>query len=1015
MIKTLNVEFVWAEQVRKHLQTYRELRLAVIPAIYGDKKPEIDWKQWQKQAPPWDQVDKWFNDGKPHNVAIVCGEASRNLAVIDFDDPETYSRFFKVAELENETLVVRTGSGRYHVYLFTPDPVPSFKIPQLKIEIRSIGNIVIAPPSKHPSGGYYAFVNPEIRTIVTVPDLVETVWKGAERLGVKKPVDVYSITQDETCEEPYTGPDPPCIAKILEGVEAGFRNEAGIRIASHYLVFRRESLGAVENLLIEWNSKNKPPLSESEVKAILSSASKMVRGYGCRLNQAWCDREKCLLKRREPIVLDHLNLIEDPNLAGRPVIVQGVVSSTSVSYLVPKEVEARIAENDGHVTTLAKKISERNSVNVKIVGVTEEVKWRRLRWLFNKRSRDEDISIDEKAMRAVYRIRVRPPVFTLEKRDEKIVDERGFEYKCFDIYVTADKPAAFQPSVLIQFEGIALPSPKTQTTTFLAYSATFPEEVQSFDAEKLACLKTKFQSMTVQQRLDWILTNFERYSKIVGRRNLAEGCLLCYFTPIQVRFNGESQKGWGNVLICGDTTTAKSETVRKLISLFKIGTLITAETASVVGLTGTATQLEKEGWFVDWGFLVLQDQKLLAVDGAHKLSTSNWAALAEAERIGIVSIAKAAKNTAYARTRQIKIANAVDREADKYTTRSLASFLYSCQALTTILDKTSIARLDLAVFADQRDVKPEDINKPFQSDYDKELESLGEALKWCWSGRAEVKFTEEATAYLLTEATNLYNTFFTEMIPLASIDLKWKIARLSVGLANLTLSTDDFNTVTVTKEHVAQVVECMKDEYSRAGLNTLAQEDMYETLTLEDVDDIINSIVLKTQDALDKETVVAVFKFIVLQGRVTRDQLMTKFGLTDNSQLRPLMAVLSTEKLVKTGRGLYPTPKLIQAYKLILTYLTTLPSSAKNPPTFTQPDSKEEGKVRGFFPDIGNLVKYVKNRGATPNIEANNQDYICEVCHEPCTTDRFLISDENDAVHAYHPSCRTRMLKEGGE
>ena len=300
MSKMPDVGFVWAEQVRKHLQTYRDLGLAVIPAVYGDKRPEIDWKQWQKQAPPWDQVDKWFNDGKPHNVAIVCGEASRNLAVIDFDDPETYSRFFKVAELEKETLVVRTGSGRYHVYLFTQDPVPSFKIPQLKIEVRSTGNIVIAPPSKHPSGGYYAFVNPEIRTIVTVPDLVETVWKGAERLGVKKPVDVYSIAQDEAHEEPYRGPDPPCIAKLLEGVEHGIRNEAGIRIASHYLKFRGEKTEKVESILFSWNARNNPPLQETELHSVLSSASKMVRGYGCRLNQAWCNADRCPLKAAKP-------------------------------------------------------------------------------------------------------------------------------------------------------------------------------------------------------------------------------------------------------------------------------------------------------------------------------------------------------------------------------------------------------------------------------------------------------------------------------------------------------------------------------------------------------------------------------------------------------------------------------------------------------------------------------------------------------------------------------------------
>jgi len=57
--------------------------------------------------------------------------------------------------------------------------------------------------------------------------------------------------------------------------------------------------------------------------------------------------------------------------------------------------------------------------------------------------------------------------------------------------------------------------------------------------------------------------------------------------------------------------------------LLKAGMLITAETASTVGLTGTATQIEKEGWFVDWGFLVLCDRKLLAIDGAHKLISAN--------------------------------------------------------------------------------------------------------------------------------------------------------------------------------------------------------------------------------------------------------------------------------------------------------------------------------------------------------------------------------------------------------
>ena len=420
--------------------------------------------------------------------------------------------------------------------------------------------------------------------------------------------------------------------------------------------------------------------------------------------------EEALTKpgKPQPIMLSHLNMIEDPSLSGKPVVVDALVSSTSVAYLCPKEVEASGSDEEDFDITAHKQISPEDPLNLQLISVNEAVKYRRLKRFLGL---SKDTSIQEKDYRTVYRIRVRPPVFTLEKKGEKIVDERGFEYKALDIYVVAEKPIVFQPSSLIRIEGTPLPNPKTQQTTLLAYKVDFPEENTTFNKEKLNTLKEKFRELSVSERVCWILDNFERFSKIVGRRNLAMAGFLAYFTPSWVRFDGMLQRGWGNILFCGDTTTAKTETIRKLIMLLKAGMLITAETATAVGLTGTATQVEKEGWFVDWGFLVLLDRKLLAVDGAHKLSLSNWAALAEAERSGVVSIAKAAKNTAYARTRQIKIANPVDREADKYSTKSLSAFLYPCQALTTILDKTSIARLDLAVFADQHDVAPEEINK----------------------------------------------------------------------------------------------------------------------------------------------------------------------------------------------------------------------------------------------------------------------------------------------------------------
>jgi hypothetical protein len=658
----------------------------------------------------------------------------------------------------------------------------------------------------------------------------------------------------------------------------------------------------------------------------------------------------------EPVVLEHLTMIENPEVADRPVIVEGVISSTSISYLVPKTLQVHVTDKDGvELPSRSIEIGEKNPINIKFVGVNEDVKYKRLQRFVEGYVNEPGsrIRVEEQKYRTIYKIRVRPPVFTLEKREGKIVDEKGYEYKSYDIYVCAGKPITFEASSLVRLKGIVLPNPHSQNTTLLVYEVEFPEEFRSFDMEKLEILKGIFHRLTVQQRVNWILSNFEKYSQIIGRRNLAFEGFSAFFTPTRIQLNGKIERGWGNAADIGDTTTGKSETTKKLIQLLKAGMLITAETASAVGLVGTATQSEKGQWTVDWGFLVLNDRKLLAIDGAHKLPFSQWAALSESERSGVITIAKAAKNSAYARTRIIKIANAVDREQDKFCTKSMKDFLYPIQTLPTVFDKTGIARLDLAVFADSRDVKAEDVNKQLDSNYDKDLELLADVLRWCWSNTAKVEFTPEAVKKILSSATDLYNRFFADSVPLISIDVKWKLARLSASLAYMTLSTEDYKTVTVTEEHVDMVVAFIEREYSNASLNTLAQEDRYEGLTQEDVDLVIANIAYRA--GIDRDKVVEVLKFIALQGRVTKDQLKSKFDLAENNQARPLLAVLESEKFLRGGRGYYATAKLIEAYK-ILTRLTRLTSPEKGPPRNS--DSITSPKI--IDPSFSDSVKDVK-------------------------------------------------------
>jgi len=260
------------KDLKAYVDFYKKLGFAVIPLLPKSKSPFLKtWKEYESRKPADEEIGKWFNEdnlAKHINIGVICGSVSGNLVVIDFDDPEIYRKFFD-PEIEKHTLVVKTARG-IQVYLISKDRCPSFRIPQLKMEVRSDGNYVVAPPSIHPTGHQYFFQNPEVKNILEVEGLEESVWKRVEKLGVKQPESIL----DE--------PDAlVCIKKLLKGIESGQRNEAAIRLAAYWLYFKHEEKNVAFSLLKAWNRKNNPPLPDSEIKNVIKSALRGGYEYGC--------------------------------------------------------------------------------------------------------------------------------------------------------------------------------------------------------------------------------------------------------------------------------------------------------------------------------------------------------------------------------------------------------------------------------------------------------------------------------------------------------------------------------------------------------------------------------------------------------------------------------------------------------------------------------------------------------------------------------------------------------------
>lgn len=237
--------------------TYQSLELSFFPLPYGQKfDPDFKWGQFQERRPTDEEVNKWFGNGHQHNVAVVCGRVSGGLVVLDCDTEKRFGELsFTMSEHGIEaydTLVAETGKG-YHIFLFVDDLPPSAKFP--KLDIKSEGGYVVAPPSKHPSGKLYRFINlgTPIKRINSLLDI-----------GI-------DLNQKKNSPETQSDPDN-WVSRAMLGVNEGERDDTCARLAGFYL--NRLPPDIVKTVLYTFADKCQPPFSHHEVDKVVNSLAR---------------------------------------------------------------------------------------------------------------------------------------------------------------------------------------------------------------------------------------------------------------------------------------------------------------------------------------------------------------------------------------------------------------------------------------------------------------------------------------------------------------------------------------------------------------------------------------------------------------------------------------------------------------------------------------------------------------------------------------------------------------------
>ena len=203
-------------------------------------------------------IQAYWNRFPNSNVGIITGEVS-GLMVVDIDGPEGVASLEQIGfdPYERPTPMVKSGGGGIHAYFqYLDDPRIKTRSGILyKVDIRSTGGFIVAPPSRHSSGEVYT-------------------WIDGYSLEDIDPIEFSASWIEKALEEAKTRPPSQDIhwaTKLLRGVREGSRNESAAKLAGRYINIGLH-LDEVMALLELWNtSANDPPLPFAELERTVHS------------------------------------------------------------------------------------------------------------------------------------------------------------------------------------------------------------------------------------------------------------------------------------------------------------------------------------------------------------------------------------------------------------------------------------------------------------------------------------------------------------------------------------------------------------------------------------------------------------------------------------------------------------------------------------------------------------------------------------------------------------------------
>jgi len=410
------------------------------------------------------------------------------------------------------------------------------------------------------------------------------------------------------------------------------------------------------------------------------------------------------------------------------------------------------------------------------------------------------------------------------------------------------------------------------------------------DVKRRLSVFMQTKERTATEAMDRLFELDKGYIGAEANKNICQTVDLVYNTPLDIKVGKAKIRGALDVFMVGATRTGKSKTAKIKAELYNLGTVVNLGTASVAGLVGGTDKAKNKTRI---GLLPREHKNLVILEEFSSMKDNEF--IKRMTEIRSSNIARVVRVDSDLRVpcklRMISISNPKTQLGGG--TKSMKAYANGIQIITELISSPEdIARYDFFTLVPEPDTYASflDVN------YKKIPEiHYQDRVRWIWTRKPEdISITPEVQSYLWEVSQDLNKKYNTH-IKIFGTEAWQKVVRIAIGAAGMLVSTDDFEKIIVTKEHI---------DWARDFLVRLYDNDIFKLKEFVDEQrkfSVIDDTLVKgLQDLYNAHSVL--FNFLEGTSGITRASLRDFSGL-DNGAFSALLNEMAQLRLFQFSSG----------------------------------------------------------------------------------------------------------------